>query len=261
MLVRKGIEIPRVAGSGLYRRFRHALARIGFLRSGYFLLRSIREAILDSPARGQAELNHEFEPHEDPWNYATVSYQGDRIRREVEMLDTVRGTARFGKALEVGCAEGMFTEMLAPRCANLLAADISSVALTRARHRLQNYEQVQFAQWDLRIDPIPGSYDLIVIIHTLEYIRNPLYVRRARAKLVNSLRPGGYLLVGTMKVADIYEDAWWGKFFLRSGKWINTFFAEQPALKVVRTEEFYLGKDYVAYDVLLQKSCESITKD
>lgn len=253
MLVRKGIEIPRTVGLSLYRRFRHTLARIGFLRSGYFLLRSIREAMLDSPARGQAELNQEFEPHEDPWNYATVSYQRDRIRREVEMLDTFRGAARFANALEVGCAEGMFTEMLAPRCEALLAADISSVALARARRRLAKYEQVQFAQWDLRVDPMPDSYDLIVIIHALEYIRNPLYVRRARAKLVNSLRPGGYLLVGTMKVAEIYEDAWWGKFLLRSGKRINNFFAEHLALKVVRTEEFYLGKDYVAYDVLLQK--------
>jgi O-antigen/teichoic acid export membrane protein/SAM-dependent methyltransferase len=253
MLVRKGIEIPRSAGSGLYRRLRHALARVGFLRSGYFLVRSIREAMQDSPASGQAELDEDFAPHEDPWDYATVSYQQDRIHREVEMLDAVRGTARFSKALEVGCAEGLFTEVLAPRCEYLLAADISSVALARARRRLQKHEQVQFAQWDLRIAPIPESYDLIVIIHALEYIGNPLYVRRARTKLVNSLRPGGYLLVGTMKVAEIFEDAWWGKYFLRSGKRINNFFAEHPEMKVVSTEEFYLGKDYVAYDVLLQK--------
>ncbi len=65
---------------------------------------------------------------------------------------------------------------------------------------------------DLRVDPVPGSYDLIVIIHALEYVRNPIYVRRARTKLVNSLRPGGYLLIGTMKIADIYEDAWWGRY-------------------------------------------------
>ena len=253
MLVRKGVEIPRVIGSGLYRRFRRSLARVGFLRSAYFLLRSIREAMLDSPARGQAELNQEFEPREDPWNYATVSYQRDRIRREVEMLDAVRGTALFEKALEVGCAEGMFTEMLAPLCESLLAADISSVALTRARRRLQGRESVQFAHWDLRVDPVPDTYDLIVIIHALEYIRNPLYIRRARTKLLNSLRPGGYLLMGTMKVAEIYEDAWWSRFFLRSGKRINNFFVEHPAVKVVRTEEFYLGKDYLAYDVLLQK--------
>ena len=253
MLVRKEIEIRPDPSSGLYRRIRHALARIGFLRSMFFLLSSIREAIQDSPARGQAELNQEFEPREDPWDYATISFQSDRIRREVEMLDAVGGTVGFRKVLEVGCAEGMFTRMLAPRCESLLAVDISSVALARARHRLEKYAHVQFAQWDLRVDAVPGSYDLIVIIHAMEYIRNPLYVRRARTRLVNSLNPGGYLLIGSMKVADIYEDAWWGKFLLRSGKRINNFFVKHPAVKVVQTEEFYLGKDYVAYDVLLQK--------
>lgn len=253
MLIRKASKTPRFVSVSLYRRFRHLLACVGFLRSTYYLFLSIRDAMLDSPARGKAELDQEFESREDPWDYTTVSYQRDRIRREVEMLDVVRGTAPFAKALEVGCAEGLFTEMLATQCESLLAVDISSVALARAQSRLGGSERVQFAHWDLRVDPMPGTYDLIVIIHALEYIRNPLYVRRARTKLVNSLRPGGHLLVGTMKVAEMYEEAWWAGFFLRSGKRINRFFARHPALKVVRTEEFYLGKDYFAYDVLLQK--------
>jgi 2-polyprenyl-3-methyl-5-hydroxy-6-metoxy-1,4-benzoquinol methylase len=254
MSARKEAEGSRSAESSAYWRLRHSLARVRFLRSGYYLSLAIREALRDSPARGQAELDHEFEPREDPWNYETVSYQRDRIGREVEMLDAVRGTARFGKALEVGCAEGLFTEMLAARCESLLALDISPVALTRARRRLQRQENVRFARWDLRIDSVPDTYDLIVVVHALEYVRNPIYIHRARTKLVNCLRPGGHLLVGTMKVAEIYENAWWGRYCLRSGKRINRFFAEHPALKVVQTAEFYLGKDYVAYDVLLQKA-------
>jgi O-antigen/teichoic acid export membrane protein/2-polyprenyl-3-methyl-5-hydroxy-6-metoxy-1,4-benzoquinol methylase len=254
MLIRGVVNDPRAVGCDLYRRLRRLLARIGFLRSGYYLLLAVREALLDSPARGQAELNHEFEPREDPWDYATVSYQRERIRSEVGMLDSVRGAARFGKALEVGCAEGIFTEILAPLCESLLALDISQVALTRARRRLAADQHVRFEEWDLRVNPVPGTFDLIVMIHALEYIRNPLYVHRARAKLVDSLHPGGYLLVGTMKVTEMYEDAWWGRYFLRSGKRINNFFAEHPALKVVQTAEFHLGKDYLAYDILLQKT-------
>lgn len=250
---RRTTETSRGLAADLYHRVRHSLARIGFLRSGYMLLRSIREAALDGPARGEAELNQEFEPGEDPWNYATASYQRDRIRLEMEMLDSVRGDGRFGKALEVGCAEGIFTEELVSRCENLLAVDISSVALARAQHRLQGKEGVRFAHWDLRIDPMPDTYDLIVVIHALEYIRNPFYIRRAREKLVNSLRPGGFLLIGTMKVADIYEDAWWGKYLLRSGKRINNFFAGHHAMTLSRAEELHLGAEYVAYDVLLQK--------
>jgi 2-polyprenyl-3-methyl-5-hydroxy-6-metoxy-1,4-benzoquinol methylase len=253
MLHRNVIEIPRAGSSSIYRRIRSLLARVKLLRSGYFLLRAIREAIEDSPARGQAELNHVFESHEDPWDYATAPYQVDRIRREVGMLDAVRGAHRFGAALEVGCAEGLFTEELVPLCDSLLAADISSVALARAGRRLQGCERVQFVKWDLRVDPVPGTYDLIVIIHALEYVRNPLHIRQARTKLVNSLHPGGYLLMGTMMIGEIYENAWWSRFFLRSGKRINNFFAAHPSLKVVQTKEFYLGRDYVAYDVLLRK--------
>lgn len=241
--------------SGAYWQTRHLLARIGFLRSTWYLLRSVREAMLDSPTRGQAELNQEFESREDPWDYATAPDQVDRIDREVAMLRDVCPQERFDRALEIGCAEGQFTEKLAPLCNSLLAADISSVALGRTRKRLEGQAQmqVQFLKWDLRVDPLPATYDLVVIVHALEYIRNPLHIRRARARLVKNLRPGGYLLIGTMKVLDIYEDAWWGRFMLRSGQRINRFFARHPDLKVIRTEEFHLGKDYVAYDILLQK--------
>jgi len=249
----KLVEKPRTKNSTLYWRIRHMLARVRFLRSGYYLLISIREALRDSPARGQAELNQEFILNEDPWSYATTPCQLERIRREVEMLDAVRGNERFGKALEVGCAEGMFTEKLAPLCDSLLAVDISSVALARAQRHLRGNEQVQFAHWDLRVDPVPAAFDLIVIVHALEYVRNPLHIRHARTELVNSLLPGGYLLIGTMKVADIYEYSWWGRFLLRSGKRINNWFAAHPALKVIRTEEFILG-EHVAYDVLLRKN-------
>ena len=248
------IEGPRGTGwSRYYRRMRRELSRVSYLRSGYYLLLAIGEALRDNPKRGQAELDREFTPHEDPWNYATDPSHLERIRREMEMLDAVRGNRRFERVLEIGCAEGLFTEKLAPRCDSLLSADISTVALIRARHRLQAYLQVQFVHWDLRVDSIPGVFDLIVIVHALEYVRNPLHIRRARAKLVDSLRPGGYLLIGTMKTADVFENSWWGRFFLRSGKRINEFFAAHAALKVVQTANIPLGEN-IAFDMLLHKS-------
>jgi hypothetical protein len=133
-------ELPlQPLGSGsalLYRRMRRALARIGFLRSGYYLLLAISEALRDSPERGQAELDWEFAAREDPWSYATDSCHLSRIRREIELLDSVRCKKRFEKVLEIGCAEGLFTEKLAPLCDFLHAVDISTVALARARHNM-----------------------------------------------------------------------------------------------------------------------------
>ena len=256
MAGREDSAAARPARSSAYWRLRHLLARVGFLRSGYYLTVAIRDALNDSPARGRAELNRAFEPRADPWDYATVTQQRERIRSEVGMLDAVRGDALFAQALEVGCAEGIFTEQLAPRCQSLLAVDISPVALSRARRRLDGNDHVRFAEWDLRTQPVAGSYNVIVIVHALEYIRNPLAIRKVRTNLVNSLEPGGYLLLGTMQTAQVFEEAWWGRYFLRSGKRINNFFAAHPALREVRTAEFHLGNDYVAYDVLLRKTLQ-----
>src|SRR5262249_46364377 len=157
--------------------------------------------------------------------------------RELEMIDAVSANGHFKRVLEIGCAEGLFTERLALRCDSLLSVDISSVALARAEQRLQAHKNVQFLHWDLRVNSIPGTFDLAVIVHALEYIRNPFHIRKAREKLVQCLRPGGYLLIGTMKTAEIYESSWWSRFLLRSGERINDFFAGHPALTVVRREE------------------------
>ena len=236
----------------LYWRFRHNLARVAFLRSAYYLLRSIREAFQDGSERGREELDYEFAAREDPWNYRARD-QMERIQAEVAMLRSASSTERFRDALEVGCAEGLFTEQLAPLCDRLLAVDISPVALGRARRRLQHAAHLKFALWDMRQDRVPGKYDLIVVIHALEYVRNPLAVRRARNKLVSSLRPGGYLLVGTMNLGSIYEDAWWARFLLRSGTHINRFFARHLDLSLIQTSEFQLGDEHRACDVLLRK--------
>jgi len=69
-----------------------------------------------------------------PWDYASPREQA-RFHHAAELLDVVRGNTCFRKALEVGCAEGAFTEFLAPRCESLLAVDVSAAALERALTR------------------------------------------------------------------------------------------------------------------------------
>jgi SAM-dependent methyltransferase len=246
-----GFQFMGGAGEG---RWRGLVDRVGFVRSGYYLMSALKEAVMDNHSRGQAEMDQAFQPREDPWGYTTDSYQKARISSELAMLDAVRRGQRFGKVMEIGCAEGIFTELLASRCDALLAVDLSRVALERARRRLSGSNRVQLAEWDLRLDPVPGAYDLIVVIHALEYIRNPLTARKVREKLVGGLRPGGHLLVGTMTGGAIHQSAWWGRYFLRSGRRINEFYARHAGLRVVETAEFDLGPGFMAYDVFLQKA-------
>ena len=217
---------------------------------------AIKDALRDSRERGQAELDGEFNRGEDPWRYSELPCHKDRVRHELAMLDSVRRAARFRLVLEVGCAEGLFTEQLVERCDSLLAVDISPVALGRARQRRQWDHRVSFAEWDLRADSLPDRYDLIVIIHALEYVRNPIAVRRARRKLVDGLLPGGYLLVGTMGGNEVFRDSWWGRYLLRGGRHLNAFLGKHPALTLVATAETALGdgEEEVSYDILLRKA-------
>jgi O-antigen/teichoic acid export membrane protein/SAM-dependent methyltransferase len=253
LFMRSLFTVPSSAASSSYRRLRGILRRVGFLRSVWHFMLAVKDALRDSSARQRAELNREFERSVDPWDYATNPLERQRHRREAEMLDAVRGGEKFEDALEVGCAEGIFTEILAERCESLFAVDISPVALARARARRAWDDRVRFAEWDLRVDPLPGTYDLIVVVHTLELLQNPLALRRARAKLVEGLRPGGYLLVGCTGDYDSpAAQAWWGRYLLRGGQRINGFIAQHPALRVISTTVSPVPRS-VSHDVLLQK--------
>ena len=167
-------------------------------------------------------IDDEFRRQEDPFHYASNGIDRVRFRRQIGMIDSVRMGGCFERALEIGCAEGMFTEMIAERCQYLLAVDISQTALARARQRLNWGPGVFFKQWDLVRDSIPGTFDLIIAAGVLEYQLRLKVFKIIRAKLVAALRPGGHLLVQSTKVNPVVEKAWWSKYLVR-GERINMF--------------------------------------
>ncbi len=118
----------------------------------------------------------------------------------------------------------MFTEFLAPLCQSLLAVDLSSVALSRAKARCAHLPNVDFAEWDVRRDPLDGAFDLIVATGVLEYIQRPSTLKRVRQKLIDALKPGGYLLLGNTVTDQRIENRWIGKVLIR-GTVINDYFA------------------------------------
>ena len=108
----------------------------------------------------------------------------------------------------------------------------SPVALERARIHCAGLSSVRFAQFDLKRDKLPETFDLIVVTAVLEYIRYPRELRKVRSKLVDAVRPGGRLLVESTRANPIVENSWWGRKLIR-GKWINTLVAGHPGLRVV----------------------------
>jgi len=231
---------------------RRVLAKIPGLRSAWHLGRTIQDVWLDSSEYSQVELQQEFS-RPDPWRYSTDELEKMRHCGELAMLDRVRGKCRFERVLELGCAEGIFTEFMASRGDSLVAADFNAVALQRARERCQQYPHIQFASIDLRAEPLPGIFDLICAVHVLEYIQNPLALGKIREKIVTALRPGGYLLLGCVSFASPVDKSWWSKFLLRGGEHINGFFARHPQLTVVDSAIHPLTR-CDSFDILLRKT-------
>jgi SAM-dependent methyltransferase len=170
----------------------------------------------------------------DPWNYLTSASEHERHCLALQLLDEARGGRRFEQALEIGSAEGIFTELLAARCESLLAFDYSNLALERARKRLAGQQQVTFQRWDLRCEPIVGKFDLIVAMDVLTCIRRPGRLRIAYDKLVSGMLPGGLLLAGDFRFDRDFENSWWRKRFLHGGKWVIEALAAHPALTTMK---------------------------
>lgn len=127
----------------------------------------------------------------DPWKYTSL-YQQTKYQQTLDLL----GSIPIARALELGCAEGYLTLQLAPRVDSLIAADISQIALDRAEvccaaHKLEN---VSFLRLDLAKDQLPSDFDLIVCSEVLYYINGLTALEAVARKLVDALKPGGYLL-------------------------------------------------------------------
>lgn len=137
------------------------------------------------------KMDRVFSRGEDPYHYADSPYERAR-------LDAMQAAlAPRGRALEVGCAEGLFTERLAPLAKELVALDISPVALERARRRCPG---VRFEEADLRRwSPASGSrFETIVLGDVLYYLDKPLVqdeFRELFGRVASWLEPGGTLLL------------------------------------------------------------------
>ena len=101
----------------------------------------------------------------DPWNFETSEYERDKYRRTLEVL----GERHFERALEAGASIGVFTEMLADRCDELLAVDVSERAVAAASERLSGREHVVVERSTLPEEMPEGPFDLIVASEILYY--------------------------------------------------------------------------------------------
>jgi SAM-dependent methyltransferase len=103
----------------------------------------------------------------------------------------VRSLGPVARALDLGCGDGRLTAEL--DATELTAADVSRVALDRARARLPAARLVELEP-DAPLPFDDGGFDLVLCAETLEHVRDvQLLLSEAR----RVLHPGGELAITT----------------------------------------------------------------
>ena len=135
-----------------------------------------------------------FAQSADPWAYETP-YEQTKYEQTLQLIPN----GKIRRALELACAEGRFTRLLAPRVERLIAADFSQVALQRAE-AVASAANVQFQLLDLAHDDLPGPLDLIVCSEVLYYLGSLEALTAVGQRLAGALNPGGHLVLAHANV-------------------------------------------------------------
>jgi peptidoglycan/xylan/chitin deacetylase (PgdA/CDA1 family) len=151
-------------------------------------IRTSPTIVADEPYFGRGYWEGLFARVPDPWRYGN-RYEQVKYEQTLSLVP-----AGIDSAMEVACAEGFFTEKLAPQVQRLIASDISQVAVERTAQRCAAHSNIEYMRVDLARDELPTGFDLIVCSEVLYFMGDWETLRNVAAKLAGALKPGGYLL-------------------------------------------------------------------
>ncbi|MGA3140626.1 MAG: SAM-dependent methyltransferase [Xanthobacteraceae bacterium] len=129
-----------------------------------------------------AGFERKFRENIDPWDYASSDFE--RFKRRVLIQSC--GLAKYGRVLELGCANGETTRALKRISLRLLAVDGSMTAIAAAKRRLRGSTHVSFSCLSVPEAMPRGPFDLIIISELAYYLpphRLSLLGRRISANL------------------------------------------------------------------------------
>ncbi|NNU49904.1 glycosyltransferase [Rhizobium sp. WYCCWR 11279] len=141
-----------------------------------------------APTQSEEEYwEHMFE-RPDPWNYISV-YEQVKYAQTLSLIP--EGIER---ALELACAEGIFTEKLAPKVGRLTATDISQRAIDRATKRCRDHGNVELRVLDFVKSDVPPEQDLVICSEVLYYMKDEEMLAAVCRKMAAAVKPDGYLI-------------------------------------------------------------------
>lgn len=126
----------------------------------------------------------------DPWGFASSLYEREKYARTLGALNDL---LTFSRALELGCANGELTALLAARCRTLVALDAAPSAVTRARARCADAPGVEVIEATLPEQLPRGPWELVVASEILYYLGAEL-LDGLLDRLTRDLVPGGLIL-------------------------------------------------------------------
>lgn len=132
-----------------------------------------------------------FAGDRDPWGLDSSAYETAKFEDSVAAI----ADRRYRQGFEIGCAQGALTHRIAPSCDALLAIDLSTTALARARLRCEGDPNVRFAAMAYPGEH-PGAerFDLIVLSE-VAYYWDADDIGRAAAHIGDALAPRGRVLL------------------------------------------------------------------
>jgi SAM-dependent methyltransferase len=138
----------------------------------------------------QAYFRGLYEQDPDPWGFATSPYEEAKYAHTIEVL----GEERAARGFELGCSIGVLTRRLARACDHLVSTELSPEALSEARRRCADQDNIDFRLARSVADGLDEDFDLIVLSEVV-YYWDDQDLDTVAAAIARSLRPRGRLLL------------------------------------------------------------------
>jgi len=139
----------------------------------------------------------------DPWCFGTSAYEACKYVHTIAAL----GDEPVRRGLELGCAIGVLTRKLAPKCGRLVATELSRTALEQARLRCIDLTNIDFILARRLTDGFEGMFDLIVLSEVVYYWDDGDLAEMARAVCEHLVAGGRLVLVHWLGETDYPHSA------------------------------------------------------
>lgn len=174
----------------------------------------------------------------NPWG--RNDYIGD-----IDSAVSLVSDQRYENCLDVGTGLGHYAERAAKFCDNVLAIDISPLAIDRAKSRLSNAPNITFKTANIRDFDTKTQFDLIILGDILYYLgdmRFPIEFNTLGKHIASLIAPRGHILMSNFVSPNRTESSFTG--------YVSLFASEGFALK---TQKIFKDKGRQWVQVVLGK--------